>query len=492
MSDFSDFLKKYIQEKDIHVVSMAEYCGIDRSTMYRIINGKLNPPSVEIRDKLSSFMHLTPEETLYFNHTYEISLLGKEIFIRREKAKEFIQNFPVIMNNLFLKNPCCNVPSSNQNIFNPEKSCIPISSRNLFHYYVQNILEMEIQSQNRKVALLIQPDCEFLFDFLSNLKLSSSTLHIEHILCMNSIQKINCCYNIQNLSSIIPLFINGINYQVYFFYNDVHAHYRNLNVFPSMILTKKHAITCTSDYKNGVLYQDTKIVSMLWELFSSYKDKCHSLFQIPHSLEEEGSLVTSTTLNNTCLYYIEPEPCLVPFVEESIVSNLVPENFPNRKHAIAYVKSYFKNAKEVIQKSDFYFYFCKEELDKFAQTGILTELPKELSYNYKLSVKERITILENLLSYRGKAHFRFLKPIFEQTAKQLHLCVGENNMYLMFFNISSQRVYLCIQQYDILNAFYDYLGSLDSQELYSEEETMNYFQKTINHLKQSLKENPIL
>lgn len=35
---------------------------------------------------------------------------------------------------------------------------------------------------------------------------------------------------------------------------------------------------------------------------------------------------------------------------------------------------------------------------------------------------------------------------------------------------------------------YDYLGSLDSETLYSEEETLEYFRRTIEHLKQSIKE----
>ena len=48
MSDFSDLLSKYIQEKNIQVASMVKYCGIDRSAMYKIIKGKHHPPTVQI------------------------------------------------------------------------------------------------------------------------------------------------------------------------------------------------------------------------------------------------------------------------------------------------------------------------------------------------------------------------------------------------------------------------------------------------------------
>ena len=94
MSDFSDLLSKYIQEKNIQVASMVKYCGIDRSAMYKIIKGKHHPPTVQIRDKMARFMHLTPEENRLFNRAYEISQIGKDTYFRRKEAEKFILNFP--------------------------------------------------------------------------------------------------------------------------------------------------------------------------------------------------------------------------------------------------------------------------------------------------------------------------------------------------------------------------------------------------------------
>ena len=184
----------------------------------------------------------------------------------------------------------------------------------------------------------------------------------------------------------------------------------------------------------------------------------------------------------------QAEPCLIPFLEKDWMAHFVPEGFPERDNIIAYMQAYVKNAGQVIRKSEFHFYFCRDELDKFAETGILAELPQELSHTCTLPVEERITVLENLLKQKSRAHYRFLKPPFEQIAKRLHLCAGENNMYLMFFDIMSHRSYLWIQEAEIIHTLYDYLGSLDSETLYSEEETLEYFRRTIEHLKQSIKE----
>ena len=96
MSDFSELLSRYIKEKDIRVYPMVNYCGLDRSTMYKIMNGKRNPPSPKVRDRMADFMHLTPEENQMFRHAYDISMTGREVFFRRKAVEKFILHFPAV------------------------------------------------------------------------------------------------------------------------------------------------------------------------------------------------------------------------------------------------------------------------------------------------------------------------------------------------------------------------------------------------------------
>lgn len=69
MSVFSDTLTRYIEHKNIKVFSLAKYCNLDRSTMYKILNGKRNPPSSEVFEKMTQFMHLTPIEYNFLKET---------------------------------------------------------------------------------------------------------------------------------------------------------------------------------------------------------------------------------------------------------------------------------------------------------------------------------------------------------------------------------------------------------------------------------------
>lgn len=59
---FSDLLSEYITMKDVGVYPLSQFCGLDRSFMYKIINGKRNPSGEDVVRKMAQFMQLTPRE----------------------------------------------------------------------------------------------------------------------------------------------------------------------------------------------------------------------------------------------------------------------------------------------------------------------------------------------------------------------------------------------------------------------------------------------
>ena len=56
MSVFSDILQNYVHEKDVKVSALASYCDMERSTFYKFITGKREPGSVELVERIASFI----------------------------------------------------------------------------------------------------------------------------------------------------------------------------------------------------------------------------------------------------------------------------------------------------------------------------------------------------------------------------------------------------------------------------------------------------
>lgn len=105
MTEFPELLNKFIEQKNIHIYSMAKYCGLDRSTLYKIIKGNRRPPSASVRDKMACFMHLTPDETRQFEQAWEISFTGKLTYCRRKSTEDFLLNFSDGFSDMPVKKP---------------------------------------------------------------------------------------------------------------------------------------------------------------------------------------------------------------------------------------------------------------------------------------------------------------------------------------------------------------------------------------------------
>lgn len=258
MSEFSDLLSQFIRQKDVKVYSMVKYCKLDRSTMYKLINGKRNPPSIEIFDRIAEFMHLTPLEYSEFKEAYYITTIGKETYYQRKNVEDFIINFPD-------SSPLSITPLPLQsNTTAPEEAfptCLALTSRLEIEQLLHHLLTEEARKEHGRIALFLQPDNDFLFSLLSSLKNTSDSLHIEHVLCLNKSGQLNKkhkLYNLTYLKKILPMYIYGLNYHPYYFYDDIQSHHYNFNGFSYLILVGEYAVTCTSDYQYGILYHDEK------------------------------------------------------------------------------------------------------------------------------------------------------------------------------------------------------------------------------------------
>ena len=79
--------------KDVGVYPLSQFCGLDRSSMYKIINGKRNPSGEDVVRKMAQFMQLTPQEKIDFMDAFYIAQMGAEVYYRRKSVGELIETF---------------------------------------------------------------------------------------------------------------------------------------------------------------------------------------------------------------------------------------------------------------------------------------------------------------------------------------------------------------------------------------------------------------
>ena len=170
MSAFSDTLSQYISDKNVKVYSMAKYCDTDRSSMYKFISGKRNPPSDEIIKKMGQFMHLTPLEWQKLKESWDIARIGADVYYKRKSVESFICNFPERPAQDFCG--CSFTPDVTY--AENRADCISLTSQQHINYYVHQMILSEADRGSGEIQLFLQPDYKFLFNLLASLNPSGS------------------------------------------------------------------------------------------------------------------------------------------------------------------------------------------------------------------------------------------------------------------------------------------------------------------------------
>ena len=97
--------------------------------------------------------------------------------------------------------------------------CIAVSTHLELNHLLYYMVSLEIQKSSGKIALLLQPDYDFLLNMLSSLK-PNGNLKIEHIFCMSKTNQMSDnheIYNLLYLNKILPLYFSNMDYHPYFF-----------------------------------------------------------------------------------------------------------------------------------------------------------------------------------------------------------------------------------------------------------------------------------
>lgn len=483
MSDFSDLLSHFITQKNIKVYSMVKYCKIDRSTMYKLINGKRNPPSKEIFDRIAEFMHLTSLEYCKFQEAYYITIMGKEKYYQRKGIEDFIINFPDNYPLFHHSVIPASLPAPGSEKALP--ACLALTTRLEIEQLLHRLITEEVGKSQGRIALFLQPDNDFLFSLLSSLGSNRDNLRIEHILCLNKAGQLNgeqTLYNLTYLEKILPMYIYGLNYHPYYFYDDIQSHHYNFNGFSYLILTSEYAVNCTSDYQYGIMYHDEKIVDMLWNLYYSYQGKCSPLFLATESLIEESKILGDIGWDSFLTYTIQPEPCLIPFITPEFLEKVVSPLLPDRNILMNVWEKYIESAASRIHDPNLHIYYSSKGILKFAETGRLSEIPDSIYRPF--TIEERIFLLESLYRHCITIPWRIMKEPLKYISPNFHLCINDASGYLLFNNASRQQLFLIIEEPSLLSAFLDYAESLDDNGLlYTAEETANFIKEVIVKLK---------
>lgn len=485
MSVFSDLLKNYIHEKKVKVIALAQYCNLERSTIYKFINGKREPMSAELVEQMSYFMKLTPSEAYQLKESWKMARMGDNAYYINKSIEHFLSDFPNRS-----AQPSYNLAASVSDLkddFSLTRNCLLLNSRQAIDSSVHQILLSEAAKPEGRIALFLQPDYPFLLHLLSTIQPAGS-LQINHIFSLNRTAQFTDAhelYELYYLRNLFPIYMNKLDYRIHCFYTNEISHLQNLSALPYMILTSEFAITCSSDYQTGILYQDPDILQALWNLFHSHQDLCQPAFQIfPIITDNVQSLfqfVASTRASTDLLIDIQPEACILPFLRRDLLEDIFNYDIPGADSVISMADDLFRTNMQLINDEKFIVYFTEYGMTRFLQEGLFEEIPP--AFYHPLNVEQRIRILREIAQCCHNGSYRILKKPLNHLSENLRMCLCGNTCSLTYQTNSGDHMYFAITEPFILQIFQEFLTNMDPDVYYKPEEAERIIYRMIEQLK---------
>lgn len=474
MTSFSTLLTTFIDQKNISIHPLTRYCNLDRSTMYKYLNGKRLPPKQELVERIADYMRLSPSEHEDLITAWTIAQIGEKTYYNRKNVENFILNFPDVtkIDPLTL--------SSYTGIGSTDcPACKALTSQAVINDALSRMILAESEKKKGRLALLLQPDNDYLFHFLTGLGEAECTLSIEQILCLNNSgqpENSSGSFNLRYLQKILPLYIRALDYHIYYYYDRVESHFSGFNGLSCLILTGSAALACTSDFQTGIFYSQPETVELLWKLFQDYKEKCTLLFHPFRSLSDELNMLQNIGQDADVSYCIQPEPCLVPFITPDLVEKYIRPDLPDRDALISTLNSYLDQRGKAILSENFHIYHTQKGIRSFLDTGKIYEIPEGICLPF--APEDRTLLITRLLK-ESCGNYQLLQGPLQYLPHNFHLFVTASGGYLLFSNRLNQTIYLLFDEPGLLASFLDYLEHLDVKYLCSDHETKAFIQKLL-------------
>jgi len=475
MSVFSDLLSEYITMKDVGVYPLSQFCGLDRSFMYKIINGKRNPSGEDVVRKMAQFMQLTPREKTDFMDAFYITQMGEEVYYRRKSVGELIETFShregkkeYIFHEAEIAKLELNGGGSGE---------IPFRGTVHVRHAILQLFFGEAVKEDGKISVLVQPDFDFAMELLQVFGEQNPNLTIQHLFCMNNNEKMVSMrknYNLSCLQKILPICACGCDYRARYYYDNVTARLNEFRLFPYLILTEHCALAFSADYQNALLFREETTLRMMREMFEGYFKQSEPLFErldtVQSQLGYTETLIRHFIASDSPRYFFQRMPCLSGLLTAEMLERHLVKEMPGREQMIRAVAQYAKVMQTQVLDKKTTMFFSEDGIKSFLDTGRVDEYPKEC-YS-PLDFDERIALIRRFLALRDRANLRMIRETKERAEHALNISVNANEGYLLFQTRTERLIYLGIREPSVLMAFYDYLESMKPEELCTEEEML--------------------
>ncbi len=479
MSRFSELLKGYTDRSGVSVAALSKRCGIDRTTLHKIISGERRPPNEDFVVNLCQILMLSATERDTFLEQYEISLVGDDLYRRRRNVKAMIEKLSEVGEKEYsaLKSPFAIGDLPKNGVTN-----LYLEKHELFRrLYSANVEAFENKSIVRIIA---QPDDDFV-DFMRYAFGYYKGSEIRHIFCLDNSTGPGGAndYNLELFPRVCELSAMYGNYRPMFYYDRVESHINESSLLPVLAVSDNFMFRAPCDVQSGIISRNQIAVDYSVSQFDKLEKKCYPL--IVRADDISGMLGNGRDYHDY-LYTIDVQPSFILLATEVGVQNNM--NLSQEQKNILLERMKF--VQQRYAGREYSNIFTENGLIYFMKTGVISELPERV-YNI-VPPERRLYALRKMIECSEKGVYDFRLIDGDCAPKNnLRINIGEEGTVHFVMRLRTGLVFLAVSEHSMRIAVEDYVTSLiESGKIYSRERSVSIMKRILSAAERELSGSP--
>lgn len=463
---FHEEFSKILAKSNTTIYYLSKTTNIDRRAIYRLKDGTKKPSFDEI-SKIIKAMSITKEDSEKLWRAYNISTVGEEKFLTRERTKDFLERLAAIYE------------SKNQNLssfasFTKSDYDIPdetttISGATSINTFLRNVFTLET-STGGFIYAQSNLSYEYIFDELAYQININHNLETKVFISLKLPEESLYTDSIYAITKLYPLLLLGKKTEAKY----VKSVSESNALFPHNIVTSHYLISISNDLQYAIITKSENVIRTTKQIFLDVFLSGSPLVLNLDIRENVASVLEvffdfDITKSKT-IYSMDYEPCVTLFIDQYIIDKLVNKECSEFMEIINIYKGINMDNLSVFS------YFTLEGLRDFLHNGMLFGIPKE--YYKRFDRELLIRLIGNIYNeYKAKKYHPYVINNSHFHYPKNFRYSGSGSIYDFFFISLSNEEFIFntmpLNESGLSSHFFDFVESLSRTNLvYDEEESM--------------------
>lgn len=490
MNPFASKLQALLDEKQFKILDLERFTGINRSTLYKFLNGQREPTGIDVVYQIADCLCLNHLQREELTEAYYLTRMGPLSYYGRKEVIRFYQEISISKD--YETSPFLPFASIQ---LEPKQRIVLNGAQNV-NLAIEYFLYMAAQ-QNKEQESIISENIadDVTLSIIQKIGKLYPEFHCTHLILLDdsierTVELSHQIYNINILTKLLPLSPRLPHYQVYYRYGNIQAEKNDPAYLPNVVIAGEYVIQYSSNHRYGIVTRDDAVRELYSHLLMENKRISKPFFS-SKSQQDWDHLSTMPGIQQQLKAKDSQVYLFIPGIFAYTIIARYGTQDPQIFSALhvnqARMETFLKKNPFMVDSDlyhdpDIFLFFPKTSVDYFAEYGRLSDIPD--SWKDQLSVEERITAFQRWILQIHQNNLIMMDfPEISSPVSVFSLTTKDAVSFVRMDENSHSLMTAEVREPSIVYNFYGFWQEREQTRQYSQEETISYIEEKIEELR---------